>query len=147
MNRDVYGADVHFYNTVNLVVGNIGEGDIVAKKEGHTGVVILKIKSVAHTLGHLVDKAKYTLVFAAALLIHQVGIKLKTDVVVFILFDNSLFHLAVALKGNFKTLFAHKETIIKHILNFVAVDSIDNIPCFYALFVSQGALDNVGYIN
>lgn len=38
---------MHFYNALDFVLGNIGEGYIIAEKKGKARVVILKIKAFA----------------------------------------------------------------------------------------------------
>ena len=50
VNRDVDGAYVHFDDPLDFMLGEIGQRDIVAEKEGKTGVVVLKNTAKAEDL-------------------------------------------------------------------------------------------------
>ena len=70
VNRNVNRAYMHLYNAVNLVFGNVGEGNIITEKEGKAGIIVLKIKTASQSFRQLVDKAENALVSAGMFLIH-----------------------------------------------------------------------------
>ena len=66
--------------------------------KGESGVIVLEIDRLTHTLRILVDKAENALVFTALLFVHKRSLKLKSDILVFILFNNGGISFSVALK-------------------------------------------------
>ena len=67
VDRDIDGADVHFDDTGDVLIGHIGEGDIAAEQEAHAAVVILKVEGFAHAAGQLIDEAENALIGAVVL--------------------------------------------------------------------------------
>ena len=68
----------------------------VAEQKGEAVVVIFKIDALSHSGRVLVDKAEDAVVAAAALLIHKVGFKLQTQVIVLLLFYRNREVLSVS---------------------------------------------------
>ena len=97
MNADVDGADVHLDNTADLMLGQVGERDIIAEQKGQTAVVILEIQALAHPLGKLIDKAENALIAAGSLLIHQIGVKFQTQLLILGLTHLDRMHLTLAV--------------------------------------------------
>ena len=62
MNGNIDGGNVHFYNSVDLVISDIGKRDVVAEQKGKPAVVILKIEALSHALRHLIDKTEYAFI-------------------------------------------------------------------------------------
>ena len=86
---------MHFYNALDLMLGNIGEGYIIAEKKGKARVIILKIKAFAQPGRQLIYKAKNALIAAGMLLIHKISFKFKPKLLIFPLFYLRFFKLAV----------------------------------------------------
>ena len=80
VNRNVDGRHMHSDYTLNVFILKISKSYIITHKEGKSGIVILKIESLAHSLGQLVDKTENTPIMTGALLIHQVSFKLKSNI-------------------------------------------------------------------
>lgn len=68
---------MHLDDTVNFVVGQVCQRDIVAEQEGELLVVILKIEWLPHTGRQLVNKAEHAVIGAAVLFVAQIGLKLQ----------------------------------------------------------------------
>ena len=77
---------MHFNDPLDLVLGEIGKGDVIAEKKGKAGIVVLKIKRRTKAFGQLIDEAENALVFAGMLLVHKVGVEFHTRFVVFVTF-------------------------------------------------------------
>ena len=78
--RDIDGAYMQVAYALYLTVGKVRHGDIVSQKEAKACVIVLEIHRAAHTLGQLVDKAEHAVVCTAAGLVHEVGLKLKPEI-------------------------------------------------------------------
>ena len=70
---------MHLDDTVNFVVGQVCQRDIVAEQEGEPLVVILKIERLPHTGRQLVNKAEHTVIGAAVLFIAQIGLEVAAQ--------------------------------------------------------------------
>ena len=79
VDRDEDWADMHLDDTVNFVVGQVCQRDIVAEQEGEPLVVILKIERLPHTGRQLVNKAEHTVIGAAVLFIAQIGLEVAAQ--------------------------------------------------------------------
>jgi len=118
MHGNVYRAYAHFYYALNFPFAYVGEGDIIAEKEGQPGVVILEIQALAHSRRHLVDKAEHALIFAALMLVHQKALKLKSAGIA----RDKIEHPAVRLLYNKREPFALAvKAVIKKVKNLVTV--------------------------
>ena len=65
---------------VDLTRGEIGQGDVVAQQKAQPCVVILEVHRRAHTLRKLVNEAEDTVVRAGTRPVHQVALKIQTEV-------------------------------------------------------------------
>ena len=122
MNGDVYRGKVHFYDSVNVLFFEVREGHVVPEKEAEAGIVVFKIEGLAHVGRHLVDKTEDALIFAAMLLVHKVGFKVKTQLVILRLFDGH--HTVLAVKTDyfdFKTFVNHIEPVVQNVLYVISV--------------------------
>ena len=139
MNRDVDGAYVHFDDPLDFMLGEIGQRDIVAEKEGKTGVVVLKIQRRPKTFGQLVDETENALVFAGMLLIHKIGVKFHAGFVIFVpLFKQRFYPLAAAVENYVKFLFGHVKPKVENILNFIPVYGKQHVAAIYSASVGGG---------
>ena len=120
VNRHINRAYVHFYNSVNFVLCNICQRDIVAEQKRKSAVIILKIERLTHPLRKLVNKAENAFITARMLFVHKIGFKLKTDFLIFSLghfYGTNIFVLILNLKSK---LAVHLiESVIKNIDNLV----------------------------
>ena len=119
MHRHIDGADVHFNNAVDLVLRNVGQGDIVAEQKGHSRIVILEVKTFAQAFGQLVYKAEDALVAATLLLVHQVGIKIKADILPILLTDSNSTFLSVAKQAKLQPFIHDMKAVIEHVVDHV----------------------------
>ena len=129
MDGHIDGADMHFDNAVNFMFTEIGQGDIISKKEGKAGVVVLKIQAFPHPFGKLVDKAENTLIPAGVLFIHEIGFKLQPQGLILPLADEhrALFSLLV-LHGHGQAGIGLIKAVIQHIHNGAAVNGNEGFP-------------------
>ena len=92
MNGNIDGANMHVNNPLNFRLRKICKGNIITEKKGQTGVIILEIYTLPHTLGILIYEAEDAFVFAGLLFVHQRGCKFKTDLkIVFLLAEAEIF--------------------------------------------------------
>ena len=113
---------MHLDNSVNVLVLKVRHGDVVTEKEAQTRIVIFKVKRFSHIRRHLVNKAKNALIFAAALLIHKIGFKIKAKIVVFGLLDRHRAVLAVKTDYfYFNAAVNHIEPVVQNVLYDVSV--------------------------
>ena len=124
MDRNIDGADVQLDNPLDIPVLQVGQGDVVAEEEGHAGIIVLEVEGGAHPLGHLVNKAEDAVVFAAVLLVHQVGFKGQTQLLILLLADMIGFRLAGGSQGiQLQEGVNHIKAIIQDIVYLIAVDA------------------------
>lgn len=76
---------MHLDDAVNVGVGEVGQGDIVAVQKGQTGVVVLEVQRLAHAFRKLVDEAEDAFVAAGVLFVHEGRGKLHAGILVFFL--------------------------------------------------------------
>ena len=98
MHRYIDRTDMHVENPLHFPLAQIGQGDIISKKEGQAGIVVFKIQAFAHPFGQLVDKTENAPVTAGALPIHQIRLELQPDGIVLALSQGNrpLFSLLTA---------------------------------------------------
>tara|TARA_B100001971_G_C18004886_1_gene439275 strand:+ start:200 stop:577 length:378 start_codon:yes stop_codon:yes gene_type:complete len=63
---NVLGREALVDDAVNVLLGNVGEGDVRAVYKGEPIVVVFKIEAPAHAAGHLMEKAEDALVVASS---------------------------------------------------------------------------------
>ena len=122
MHRHVNGADAHVYDAPDLFLFQVRQGDVIAEQEGKAGIVVLEIKAFPHPLGKLVDEAEDAVVAAASLLVHQVGFKLQTYVLVFLLAHQHRAHLRPLLHRQAQLSLQGVKLIVEHVGNSVPID-------------------------
>ena len=148
VNRYIHRADVHIYYPLHLGVGEIGQRDIIAEKEREPRVVILEIEAVPQPLRELVDKTKDAFIFAAVLLIHEVCLKLKPDIVALILMDDDQLRAAVRVLQNKPQLAVVEiEAVVEHVVYLFAVDAYKLVARRYSLFVRDAVGSDPRYLN
>ena len=122
MDRDIDGADVHFDDAGDVLIGHIGEGDIAAEQEAHAAVVILKVERFPHPTGELVDKAEHAFIGAVVLAIHEVIGEFQPQLVIFRLFDLEGEGLALPLHRDGEGGIDHIKAVIQDVMDEIAVD-------------------------
>ena len=85
MHGNIDRADVHFEDSLDLPVCDIGKRDIIAEQEGKSGIIVFKIQAFAHSFRELVDKAEDAFIFAVPLPVHEIGFEFQPQVFVFAL--------------------------------------------------------------
>ena len=118
-------------NFLQIMFAHIGKCQIISLKERKTGIIILKVKSIPHAFGQLVDKAEHALISAGTVIIHQTVFKFHSQIV-FIFFFNLQFPLfAIRLADhNEHFFFIHQVPIVKDIFRFLSVDRYQHITRF-----------------
>ena len=128
MDGDIDGTDVQVNNPLCLTLGKVGEGGIVAQKEAHALVVILDVQGGAHMGGHLIHEAEHAVVGAGVHLIHEIRLKVETQVAAFLLADGNGALLSLALQRQDGFAIVAVKTVIQHVHHGVAVDGAEGLP-------------------
>ena len=145
MHRDIDGADVHFNNTFDVAVLQVGQSGIVAKQEGHTGVVVLEVQGRTHSFWGLIHKAEDAFVAAAHLFIHQIGLKLQTQIIVFAFaHQNRTQLLRLIVEKQLQMDVCHIEAVVKNINDGILVDTDQHIARLNARFCCRTARNDTG---
>ena len=136
---------MHFDNPLDVTFLEVGEGGVIAKQKGHSGIVILKVKALAHPRRCLVDKAEDAGVFAAHLTVHQIGFKLQSQIVVLVFFHHDCAQLFFLItQQDFQMLVGHIKPVIEHIGDCVSVDADQGISLVYPCPSCRTARFNAG---
>ena len=118
---------------------HVGKGHIIALKKGKAGIIILKIKRIPHTRGHLVNKTENTLIGTGLVVAHQTVFKGNAQILVIV------FHLQLPLLS---IRLLHKKRqrgavyiifIIKNIFDLVSVDRQESVPRLKLQCIGYGA--------
>ena len=121
------------YDPPNVMITHIRQCNIVSLQERESGIIILKIQRLPHSLRHLVDKAEHTLVSAGTVLIHQSLFKLDPQIFFIILLDLQLPLFSVRfLDQKNQFLIIYKVMIIKDILDLLVIDTDQAVPRFHS---------------
>ena len=120
---DIDGGDMQVNNTLRLPLGQIGQGDVVAQKKAQTGVIVLEIERLAHVGRHLIHKAEDAVVGAGAHLVHQIGVKVQSQIPALRLANPYLTHAAVRLlQRQIGNSIISIKAVIQYIGDLVTVD-------------------------
>ena len=128
VDRNIDGADVHFDDAGNILVGHVGEGDIAAEQKAHAAVVILEVQRFPHPLRELIDKAEDAFIGAAVLPVHQVILKLQSQLVIFRLADGKTEGFFAPQHLDAQAGIDHIKAVIQDIPDNVAVDGKQPVP-------------------
>ena len=118
---------MHLYDTGNLMLCQVRQGDIVAEQERQTAVVVFEIQALTHTGRQLVDKAEDTVVAAGALLVHQIGIEAETDLLELPFTQAHRLFLIRAADHQYELGVGYVEPIIQHVGDLAPVDRHERI--------------------
>ena len=118
---------MHLHNARYIVFAEIGHRDIIPHQKGQTGIIIFEIQRFSHPRRHLVNETKYTFVHTVLFVVHQKGVKVKTDIVIFSFFECDLKDIAPAAQLQCHPRFGQVKSIIQHITNFVPIDADQKI--------------------
>ena len=138
---------MHLDDTVDLVLGQVRQRDIVAEKEAQTLVVIFKIERFAHAGRQLVDEAEHTMVGTAVLFVAQVGLEVAAQRLIltfFHLHGAVLFVLTELQRETFRRCI---ELVIQRIVQRVAVDGQQRAAYGDAEFFSRGIFVHRRYVQ
>ena len=80
MDGDVQRADAQIADALQLPLGEVGEGDVVPLQKAEAGVIVFKIQGLPQPPGELVDEAEDTVVGTGPRPIHQIALKIQTQV-------------------------------------------------------------------
>ena len=109
-------------NPVDVVLGHVGQGDVIALQERKPGVVVLKVQIFPHALRHLIDKAENAFVVTVTVFAHQTVFKFDAQILIKILFDFQTALLSVlCLHVHLYIGILYQKFKIKNILNDRAV--------------------------
>ena len=119
---------MHFDNALNIAVLQIGKSGIVTEQEGHAGVIVLEVQRRTHSFRSLVHKAENALVAAAHLLVHQVGLKFQTQIIIFTLAHGNIAQLLrFVVEQQVKMDIRHIKAVVKNVDDGIFVDADKNI--------------------
>ena len=119
---------MHRDDALDIPFVQVRQGDIIAEQKGQPAVVILEIQTFPHAGRQLVDKTENTFIAAGTLLVHQVGIELQPDVILFPLAQPDGTHPLGCLQFKCQPLIHQIKPIVEHILDLVPVDAQQPIP-------------------
>ena len=71
MNRHIKWGELHGFDTPPIMLVEVGQGDVVAEKEGVAVIIILNIECAPEARRHLQHETKFTKIVAAP----DVGVK------------------------------------------------------------------------
>ena len=121
VDRNVDRRDVHLDDAVDLMVLHVRHGDIVAEQKGQALVVILEVKALAHTGGHLVDEAEHAVVGAGVLLVAEVGVEIAAKGAALlpadIPFPDAIRHLCLQVKAPAVGI----KIVVQRVIQFIVV--------------------------
>ena len=124
LKRNVHRLHMIINDTVDIVIGHIGQGDIISLQKRKPGIIVFKIERITHTLWHLINKTEDTFVVAGTIIIHQTIFKFDPDII-FIFF----FYLKLPF---FPVRFAYQKFYIFIVHQIMIVQNI------FDLFPSHG---------
>ena len=127
MDGDIDGADVEVDDPLCFTLGKVGEGGIVAQKEAHALVVVLDVQGGAHIGRHLIHEAEHAVVGAGVHLIHEIRLKVETQIAAFLLTDGDGALLSLALQRQDGFAIEAVKTVIQHVHHSVAVDGAEGL--------------------
>ena len=124
VNGHIQRGNVHGDDPLYIGLAQIGHGDIIAHEKGETGVIVFEIQRRTHPFGQLVNKAKDAFVGTAALLVHEIGLKIQPQRFPFGLSDGKGLFLPVLLlaQGQLQATVIGIKLVIQHIADGMAVD-------------------------
>ena len=126
---DVDGADVQGNDTLNLPLGEIGQGDVIAQQEAEPGVIILKVHGGAHALGQLVNKAEDAAVGAGPGRIHQIALEVQPQVAALVFQHMDVVLLPIrAAQQHIQLAVIGEELIVQHVQYSVVIDGQHRVP-------------------
>ena len=138
MYRDIDGRQLKRDDPVNIPVRHIGQRHIIPLQKGKPGIVILKVQSLSHPLGHLINKTENALVFAGAVLAHEPVLKRQPQILI-IVFDLQLPLLPVAfLHHGHNRLAAYIVFVIKDVLDLMSVYGQKPVSRLQPQLISDG---------
>ena len=144
MDGHIHRADLQIADSLQLPVGEIRQCNIAAGEETHPGVVVFEIQAFPHTGRHLIHKAEHTVVGALHGAVHEVLLKLQTQVLprLFAYMDAPVLSVrALHLQGQPGIVgIIH---IVQHIRDGIAVDFQQPVPGMD--FPMDGALGCYGF--
>ena len=80
MDRYVHRAHMKGDDPIDLPRGEVGQSDVVSQQEAQAGIVVLEVHRRAHALRKLVDEAEDTVVRTGTRPVHQIALKIQTQV-------------------------------------------------------------------
>ena len=114
---------MHINDPLHLVLGQVGQRDVVAEQKGQAAVVVLEIQRLAHAGRQLVDKAEDAFVAAGMLAVHQIGFKFQPQLFVLFFADLHTAARAVVVHFQHQLGFHHIKPVVQHIHDLVSVDA------------------------
>ena len=120
---------MHLYDTFNIRQLHICQRDIVSLQKGQSGVVILKIKCLAHSRRHLINKAENTLVAAGTVFTHKPILEFnsKIFIIIFVNLQKPFFPI-LFFDQHFNIFIFYQISVVKDILYRLIVDCKEHIP-------------------
>lgn len=112
---------MHLDQSVDIVIPEVCQRDIIPVKEGQARVVILEVYALTHSLRILVNEAEDALVLTAVLFIHKRRAEGEPDIVILRLADRSLKALTAALKRQGHVRYREVEAIVEHVAYLMTV--------------------------
>lgn len=103
------------------MLGQVGQGDVIAEQEGQAAVVVLEIQTFPHTGGHLVDEAENAFVPAGMLLVHQIGLKIQADILLICLTEPHPPRALLRFQHKLQPGIHQIKPIVQHIFHGMAV--------------------------
>ena len=115
MHGDIERGEPLFQNARPLLVGEVGERDIVAVHEGEAEIVVHQVERFAHLFGLLVDEAEDALVLAGVDLVAQIELEVQSGVLIQPFAQGERQRLPVALDIQFQAGRAGVKAVVQNV--------------------------------
>ena len=80
VHRYIHRAHMKGDDPLNLPLGEIGQGDVIAQEKAQPCIVVLEVHGRTHPLRELIDEAENAVVGAGTRPVHQIALKVQTQV-------------------------------------------------------------------
>ena len=147
MDGNIDGADAQIHDPLHFPGREVRQRHIVAQKKTQPRIIVLEIHGLPHPFGKLVDKAEDAVVGAGTGPVHQVGLKVQSQILAFVLAD--LHRTLLPFRGpehNGETAVIGIELIVQYVPYGISVDGDHRIPGRSMMSHPASSIDGFDYI-
>ena len=147
MDGNIDGADAQIHDPLHFPGREVRQRHIVAQQKTQPRIIVLEIHGLPHPFGKLVDKAEDAVVGAGTGPVHQVGLKVQSQILAFVLAD--LHRTLLPFRGpehNGETAVIGIELIVQYVPYGISVDGDHRIPGRSMMSHPASSIDGFDYI-